>query len=677
MRARIAALAATATLLAAAPAVATAAPGGQLSDGDYWAFADRRQADVEPQWRADLGVYLPVQSIDDVRLDANMLLTHAAAALAKHQGPSRKDDRVVLLARALTRFPAYLQPPDPNTTGQTHVPGWTSSTQRRGGQHVAVDPQVAEALTAAWEARDVVEMPPDLALRIQQTITDVAASPFFRYPAMLLTQFNWHADMDAFAARVTGNPSFLADYRLQLLRFAKGAKTPIVAGRTAYLNKGLGMIYSPRNANASGAALLSSPEYENLVFSGLRHYDWAVAKGMKPLPSGQEAVLRKWSQRVLFGDWTHAGYLNWDTSLGTRRWQLTRYWGFAQQGLTTLITARRLAAVPGQEGWASWIADRGLETYEHLAAETGGKLPSALWDVKGRDGAPVQDPVFTASRMQAHAARMAQLQIGARRASPPPAWFAYDPDAQRLAVSSPRYSTAILVRHPTDDYGGIEMARLLSGAGDPVSGTGGSGRAAFGLDLARGGRIVLDTQPGAKAALRGETTLSVRRGGSRDLRGVVGRGVVAEGRVRTSAGAVDVSTRFGEQSIVVTRRVEAARDGTATVRFPVWGTAPSVRLVRRGGKVGSLRGTAVNAKGAEGLLLRADHGGYRVGLCTLPDGARLRLASVGAPTTSRRTRRVALLSFPVKKGQKRTVGVRLVATDDAPQPLGGGARMCP
>lgn len=677
MRARIAALVVAALLLPAASAVAAPTTGAQLGDADYWAFADRRQADVEPQWRADLGVYLPPQSIDDVRLDANMLLTHATAALAGHQGPSRKDDRVLLLARALTRFPAYLQPPDPNTNGQTHVPGWTSSTQRRGGQHVAVDPQVAEALTAAWEARDVVEMPADLALRIQQTISDVAASPFFRYPAMLLTQFNWHADMDAFAARVTGNPSFLQDYRLQLMRFAKGAKTPIVAGRTPYLNKGLGMIYAPRRADASGPARLSSSEYENLVFSGLRHYDWAISKGMAPLPAAQETILRKWAQRVLFGDWTHAGYLNWDTSLGTRRWQLTRYWGFAQQGLLTLATARRLAAVPGQAAWTAWIADRGLETYEHLAAQYGGKLPSALWDVKGRDGAPVQDPVFSASRMEAHAARLAQLQIGARQAEQPPGWYAYDPDAGRLAVSSGRYSTAIVLRHPTDDYGGVELARLLSGAGDPVSGTGGSGRAAFGLDLSRGGRVVLDTQPGLQVSRRGATTFTVRRGGRLDLRGVLGNGLVATGTVSNAAGSATVTTRFGEQSIVVTRRVRAARDGIATVRFPVWGSESGVRVVRSGRAPGTLRSAAVPAKGAQGLLLRADHGGYRVGLCTVPSGARLRLAGADGPATSRLTRRVALLSFPLRKGQERTVSVRLVTTDDAPAPLGGGARMCP
>jgi len=665
LRAVLASTALGVALLAAGPAPSASA-ARKLRDADYWAFADRRQADVEPTWRADVGSYVPPSSSEDVRMDANMLLTHALAATTGHRGAARKDDRVVTLVRALTRSPAYLEPPYPAPAGQGHVPGWTSSTLRVGGQHVAVDPQVAEALAAAWDARRVVGLPDDLALRIQQVISDVAASRFFRYPAMLLTQFNWHADLDAFAARVTGNRSFLEDYRLQLQRFARGARSALDPKRTPYLNAGHGLIYAPRTAGATGQALLSATEYENLVLSGLQHYDWAVAQGMTPLTGAEEQTLRTWAQRTLLGDWTHAGYLNWDTSLGTRRIHLTRYWAFAQRGLETLVSAQRLAAMPHQAAWAASVSDRGLETYERLAAQSGGLLPSALWGIRGRDGAPVQDPVFTASRMAAHAARLAQLRVGRLPGSQPPPWFAYDPDVHRLGVSTRRYSTAILLRHPTDDYGGVELARLLSGAGDPVSGLGGSGRGAFGLDLTVGGRIALDTQPGRAIARRGRTSFSVRDAGRSDLRGTFSRALAARAEVRTGAGRVRVTSRFSSGSILVTRRVTPARDAVATVRLPIWGAGASARIVRRGGGGGPLGGRAVSADGARGLLLRAAVGGYRAGLCRVPRGARLRLASLPGQPTSPRTRRVALLSFPVRKGKPVTVTVRLAATDAAP-----------
>src|SRR5690606_10032647 len=108
----------------------------------------------------------------------------------------------------------------------------------------------------------------------------------------------------------------------------------------------------------------SSSEYENLIYSGVRHYDLAVGAGMAPLAAADEDRLRLWGQRTLFGDWTHAGALNWDTSLGTRRWHLARYWAFALQGVETLATSGRLGAGPAQTAWGSWVAQRALETYD-------------------------------------------------------------------------------------------------------------------------------------------------------------------------------------------------------------------------------------------------------------------------------------------------------------------------
>src|ERR1044071_1147577 len=72
-----------------APRAAAAAP--RFGDAAYWAFADRMQNVLDPFWDGDS--YRPHRSMQN----ANMLLTHAAAALAGHEGPARRDDR----ARAL------------------------------------------------------------------------------------------------------------------------------------------------------------------------------------------------------------------------------------------------------------------------------------------------------------------------------------------------------------------------------------------------------------------------------------------------------------------------------------------------------------------------------------------------------------------------------------------------
>lgn len=652
-------------LLVALPAPAHAAK--TWDQASLWGFVDRRQAQIEPRWEAARTTYMPVGTTDDVRLDANMLAVHAAAARERHEGPSRKDGRVVQLAEVLTRAPALLEPPATRGGSQGHVPGWSSSTVDPGAQHVAIDPQVAGSLAAAWEARDVVGMSPELAARIVSVLRAVADSPFFAYPAMLLNQFNWQSDVAMAAARVTGDPKYLDGYRQQLARFVQGTRSPLTEGRTAFLNGGLGLIYSPRAAGSLGPALVSSSEYENLVYSGLRYYDAAIGLGMAPLAAEDEARLKEWGQRVLYGDWTHAGQLNWDTSLGTRRWHLARYWAFALQGVETLATNGRLSGSPQQGAWAAWTAERALETYDVLASrQRTGTLESGMWGVQGRDVSPQADPIFTASRFASHAARLAQLRFGGRRVTRPPGWFAHDPDAGRFAVSTVRYSTGVLLRHPTDDIGGIELSRLFGGAGDPVSGTGGSARSAFGLDLDAGGRVVLDSEPGRHGTINGTQELKASLGDAAPLRGTFTEGLRLFGRTTNPFGTITVDHRFDEDGVTIYRTVRSARTATATLRLPAWGSGATVRVVRDDGTQAPLSAKAVRAGGARGLLVRAKRGGYRVGLCSLPEGATLRVGTVAPLATSTSTRRVAQVRFPVGAGEGRKIDVRLTPTIGAP-----------
>ncbi|WP_026911045.1 hypothetical protein [Patulibacter minatonensis] len=662
-----------ATLVLAALGVAGVAPtqaraAKTWNQASLWDFVDRREKQLDARWQEKRDTYAPIGNDDDVRLDANMLAVHAAAAREGHQGTSRHDDRVVKLADVLTRAPAFLSPPATRGGGQGHVPGWSSSTVNAGAQHVAIDPQVASALASAWEVRDKVGMPPAIADRIVQAISSVADSGFFKYPAMLLNQFNWQSDVQVAAAKVTGDPKYLADYRLQLERFVQGTRVALTPGRTAFLNAGLGLIYSPRSASAVGPALLSSNEYENLIYSGLRHYDAAIALGMAPLAPDDEDRLRQWGQRVLYGDWTHAGELNWDTSLGTRRWHLSRYWAFALQGAETLAAGGRLSGSPNQAAWAGWISERSLEIYDVLAdRQKNGLLQSGLWGVTGRDTSADADPLFTASRFAAHAARLAQLGVGARKTIRPPSWFAWDPDVGRIAVSTKRYSTGILLRHPTDDIGGIEMSRLFGAAGEPASGTGGSARSAFGLDLAVGGKVVLDSEPGRHTSISGTQTLRLDIAGGQPLRGVFQSGLVVRGTTTGGAGSIAVTNRFDELGIRVERTVRSRLASTATVRLPAWGMDASILVVGTDGKETRLSSKAVPTKGVRGLLVRARRGGYAVGLCRVPAGARVRMSTIAPVPLSTSTKHVAQVIFPMKAGAEARIDVRLTPTIAAPQ----------
>jgi hypothetical protein len=234
---------------------------------------------------------------------------------------------------------------------------------------------------------------------------------------------------------------------------------------------------------------------------------------------------------------------------------------------------------------------------------------------------PGYDPPLVAARFAAHAARAA-VALGGTRARRPPTFFAHDGDSGRVAVSTPRDSTAIVPTAMRAGYGGLELARLHDAGGDPVSGTGGTGRAAFGLEYRVGGRRCVDTQTaGARPA-----TVVVHR-----LR--------TAARARCAGARVSVEHRFGPRAITVTRRIRATRGGTVLLRFPVWG--------------GDVRRTA------GGVLARAERGGYRVALAGLPRRARFRAVAVAPSASTPLTRRAGLIEFRLARGRSATVTARV------------------
>src|SRR3954454_20418413 len=122
---------------AVTPAAAQTPTGpASFDDAAYWAFADRMQDQLDRYW--DGKTYTPKRAM----LSANLLLTHAAAALAGHTGPARRDDRARTLIHALCEGPAWVS--EPGGGSQGHKPGWQDGIAGISGvQHLVVDTEIA------------------------------------------------------------------------------------------------------------------------------------------------------------------------------------------------------------------------------------------------------------------------------------------------------------------------------------------------------------------------------------------------------------------------------------------------------------------------------------------------------------------------------------------------------
>jgi hypothetical protein len=614
------AAAAGAALALLVAVITPSASAAALTDDDYLRFADRVAERLDRTWDADDGRYVMGNRGLDAIYDAALLTVHATAALHGHVGPARNDERARRLAERLTESPPFFAgPAAPVPDSMFHTPGWTGNmVGDYGAMDKAIDPKVAEALALTWRARDVLALAPETTARIREAITSVAHGAFFRFPSVRLNQINWGAELYAYAADVTGDAQLLRDdYGRQVRRFLAGVRRAWFApSRDAATNLSPSMRfqYKPDQTPRSGTNLDSS-EYANITLHFIAWHQAARAAGMPALGPDDRRLLRAWVRRVLFGYWTHSGMLNWDTGLGLRRWMKGKTWAYAQQGLLAIAASPAFQADPRQRAWAKTMFDRGLRLYERLDAR-GPRLDElphpALMEVEPARQSASDARIF-AARMAANAVRAVTMGLGKMPGEEPPAFYAFDPDVGRLAVSTPVYSTAIIpVNRGAFPYGGIELARLLDRDGAPLTGVGGTAPSAPGIQVHdASGRLVLASQVGLTRDPRRPPLALTRSPEGPVTRADPTPGSVHAGRFRTltavgrrRSGDFLLTTRhrFGDRAIEERWRVER-RSGRrwyrASVVLPSSGSESTVEAIMRDGRVIAL------VPGAAGVALRS------------------------------------------------------------------------
>jgi hypothetical protein len=605
--------------------LAGAAPArGAFTDADYWAFADQHMAGLDHRWREDRHAYVGETGEAEIRENAAMLLTHAIAAYEGHAGPTRQDARARALVDRLTTAPAWLgTAPAPTATGSTC---WSVDLDRPVREHMSLEPKVADALAWAWRARAALRLSPAAVQRIAATVAACAYSPAWRYPRRLANQINWNAEMYASAATVTGRPDLLVDdYRRQLADFAAGITRPMAGMKSANLGAGYQFHYRPDHRD-DASSNLDTPEYANITIQALSYYDRALALGMPALPDASVRRLRSWMLRLLAGSWTHAGYLNWDTSRGFRRWHSGQYWAFAQQGLQTIATTPRFWRRPEEGRWAKSMFDQGLVLYRRLADEDGDVFaPRLMFGVDTR----MKSNAFFRWRILSSVARAIGLGMGSLPSTEPPPLWSYDYDTGRLAITTPRYSTAIA---PDDrdvlGYGGIELARLFGPGQRVASGTGGRPPGAFGIVVrdARGRALLTSQRPRDGLRLRivrspagnlARPRAYPRRPYAGPFSVVEARGTVRRRRVR-----IDARHVFRRGTIANRWNVGCRRACRVRAYFPTW--AEEIEAVLRGGRRVRLDRIPVPLADVERIAL----GGYRIARISGPPGATVLAAPV-------------------------------------------------
>jgi hypothetical protein len=526
------------------------APALAWDEARYWDFADKLARRLDDTWSPALDRYRPGSASVDAMLNANMLLLFSTAALRGHEGAARQDARARSIAAKLMSTPPWVETVvDPAPGSQPHAPGWVASmSEERTAQHLVVDGEITDALAMAWLARDALGLDPSVQVLIQDRLRRVAEGPYWRYPTLRLNQVNWYAEVYNAATLATGNPVFLQrDLSGQLAALIRSIRSP--APNTAgTLGPGMQFHYLPHGLVRSQLNV-DSAEYANIVASVARFYDSSLALGMRPLPAADEALLRRWMTRVLAGYWTHAGYMNWDTGFGFGRWHQMKKFALSQQALIAIAQGGRLSPSAAAARWAKWVLERGFELYERKLPEDEGVAPGLFYPLKPKPQSTKQ-ALFAASRMAANAARAIAVGLPERSAAEPPPLYSFDPATGRLAVTTPRYNTAITaVTNGAYPYGGIDLARLYDGRQEVAATLGARVPASFGIVARnRRGRIRLVTaRPASERGRQPLRLLRAPRGvGSAGsvLRPFAGRFRVVSAGGRVTGGGVSARSTY-------------------------------------------------------------------------------------------------------------------------------------
>ena len=270
------------------------------------------------------------------------------------------------------------------------------------------------------------------------------------------------------------------------------------------------------------------------------------------------------------------------------------------------------------------MLDRGFELYERKLPPGEGVAPGLFFPLPvhpqspqaGDSWAPRGSPPTRPARVAAG--------LGRTAGAVPPPLYSFDPATGRLAVTTPRYNTAITaVTHGAYPYGGIDLARLFDDRQNVAATLGAKPPSSFGVIVRnrRGRARLVTARPASdlykKPALRlVRAPLGVGSAGS-PLRPFAGRSTgsrcAARRQARGRRGPLDLHLppQRDRRRVVAALADEPAP--SAEVQFPsTGGDKAAVWAILKGGTVIQLTGPRPHAGHQPGSGSQSEDSGYAV-----------------------------------------------------------------
>ena len=563
----------------------------------------------------------------------------------------------------------------------------------RGFQHLVFDAEVVDGLVYAYRAREALQLPDSTVKGIRDAISRTARGKFWRYPTIRLNQVNWYSLMYAADATVTGDPALLKrDMSLQLRRFFNEAP-----GRQRVEDRQLrprpALPLPPAHAAQRGQErrLRRVREHRPDLHALLR--PGAPGRHARPArlgPRAGPAVDQARDQRLLDPQRLHElGFRPRLRPLAPGQ-EVRAHAGGADRrrhGCESLLPGAEYAR------YAKYMLDRGLEFYGRESGRSKNGVPDPLFfdvnTVPQGDGSAR----LAVARVMANAARAVDAGMGSMRGQEPPPLYSFDPDIGRLAVTTPKYNTAIVaVNQKAFPYGGLDLARLFDGQQEVVSNIGGRPPASFGLmvrDVA--GKRVTASQVGrsrVESGVRPLTLLKAPSGAGAVSSASVGRAYAGAFSDLRATGAMSargllmrVTHRFTrdwiQTSWTATRRSGTSRY-TADVLFPSWGGRDArITAVLRDGSQVAVGTKLVPLSSVKYLWVQSERSGYVVVPAgTRPAGAGVHAMRVAAQSSDPRPGPTAAIQIArAQRFSRAALTVRIAPVKDEQEAAATAARL--